>query len=121
MRSARSLPNASYCPDVDEIVKISFDPQAGREQAERRWAIVLSPRMYNEKSRLCVVCPITTKVKGYPFEVPLPNGHQVEGVVLADQVKSMSWEARNAEYICQSPNGLSAKVRAMVKALIRII
>jgi mRNA interferase MazF len=121
MRSAKSSPKPPpYCPDADEIVWIDFDPQVGREQAERRPAVVLSPRLYNEKSRLCVLCPITNKGKGYPFEVPLPNGHKVTGVALADQIKSFSWEGRNAEFICHAPADFAAKVRGLVKALIRL-
>ncbi len=121
LRSAGNLPDGSYCPDFDEIIKINFDPSMGREMAERHWALVLSPLSYNEKSQLCVLCPITTKVKGYPFEVPLPEGHQVKGVVLADQVKSMSWDVRKAEYICKSPDDLAAKVRGMIKVVIKIV
>jgi mRNA interferase MazF len=117
MRSATSLPARSYCPDTDEIIKIDFDPSTGREMAERHWALVLSPISYNQKVELCVLCPITTKVKGYPFEVPLPDGHQVRGVVLADQIKSLSWDVRKAEYICKAPPEIAAKVRGMVKAL----
>lgn len=120
MRSATNLPVKSYCPDADEIIKINFDPSAGREMDARHWALVLSPIDYNQKAQLCVLCPITTKAKGYPFEVPLPNGHQVKGVVLADQVKSMSWDVRKAEYICKSPADLAAQVRGMIKALLNI-
>lgn len=121
LRSAQSSPKpAAYCPDINEIIKISFDPQAGREQAERRPALVLSPISYNEKARLCVLCPITNQAKGYPFEVPIPDGLKATGVVLADQIKSFSWEARNAEFICNAPAELVAKVRGMIKALIQI-
>jgi mRNA interferase MazF len=120
MRSASSSPKAAYCPDAGDIIRIDFDPQVGREQAERRPALVLSPRLYNEKARLCVLCPIANQAKNYPFEVPLPDGHRVTGVVLADQIKSFSWEGRRAEFICAAPNGLLAKVRGMIKSLILI-
>ena len=77
-----------YCPDVGDIVWINFDPQIGREQAGRCPALILSPRRYNSIVRLCVLCPITNQAKGWRFEVALPPGHGVTGVVLADQVKS---------------------------------
>jgi mRNA interferase MazF len=74
----------AYCPEAGDIIRINFDPQEGREQWGRRPALVLSPRSYNQRSRLCVLCPITSEAKAYPFEVPLPAGQRVTGVVLAD-------------------------------------
>jgi mRNA interferase MazF len=120
LRSATSSPKGAYCPDAGDIIRINFDPQAGREQAGPRPALVLSPRNYNERTRLCVLCPITNQVKGYPFEVPMPNGHQVTGAVLADHVKSLSWEQRGAEFICRAPDGLIDHVKAKIRALIQI-
>lgn len=79
----------SYIPDRGDIIWLDFNPQAGREQANRRPALVLSPAEYNGKVRLALLCPITSKVKGYPFEVAIPEGLPVSGVVLADQVKSL--------------------------------
>lgn len=90
--------SAPYCPDTFDLVWLNFDPQVGREQAGRRPAFVLSARSYNQKSGLCVVCPVTSQVKGYPFEVTIPSG-AVEGVVLADQVKSLAWFPRDCEFI----------------------
>lgn len=120
LRSATSSPKGTaYCPEAGDIIEISFDPQAGREQAGRRPALVLSPRMYNEKARLCVLCPITNQGKGYPFEVRIPDGHSVTGVVLSDQVKSMSWEDRRAEFKCPGPDAVIADVKAKIKALIK--
>lgn len=81
----------SYVPDAGDFVWLTFDPQAGREQAGRRPALVLSPRAYNETAGLAVVCPITNQVKGYPFEVPVPSGQGPTGVILADHVKSVDW------------------------------
>jgi mRNA interferase MazF len=75
-----------------------FDPQRGREQAGRRPALVLSPVEYNGAVGLFVVCPVTGKVKGYPFEVPLPPGGKIAGAVLADHVKSLDWRKRRAEF-----------------------
>src|SRR5262245_28198296 len=88
----------AYCPKAGDVVWLEFDPQAGREQAGRRPALVLSPRKYNETTRLCVLCPITSQIKGYPFEVTFPDKHAVRGAVLADHVKSLSWEARSSKF-----------------------
>ena len=85
---------AGYVPDAGDIVWIDFDPQAGREQAGHRPALVLSPAAYNDKTSLMLCCPMTTRVKGYPFEVTIAGSK--DGVVLADQVKSLDWRRRNA-------------------------
>ena len=85
---------AGYVPDAGDIVWIDFDPQAGREQAGHRPALVLSPAAYNDKTSLMLCCPMTTRVKGYPFEVTIAGSK--DGVVLADQVKSLDWRKRNA-------------------------
>ncbi len=92
-----------YVPKRGDAVWLTFDPQAGHEQAGRRPAVVLSPEAYNRKAGLAVFCPITTQKKGYPFEVDLPAGLRVSGVVLADQVKSLDWRAREATLICALP------------------
>lgn len=107
-----------YCPESGDVVWLDFDPQAGREQAGRRPALVLSPARYNRLTRLCVLCPITTQIKGYPFEVQVPDGHAVTGAVLSDQVKSLSWSERRAELLCRMPDGVMAEVRAKIAALI---
>ena len=86
-----------YVPQRGDIVWLSFQPQTGREQAGRRPALVLSPAAYNAKVGLGLFCPITSRVKGYPFEVAIPPGLAVSGVVLADQVRSLDWRARRAE------------------------
>ncbi|HKX29763.1 MAG TPA: endoribonuclease MazF [Blastocatellia bacterium] len=96
----RDLP---YVPERGDAVWISLNPQAGHEQAGRRPALVLSPSSYNAKVGLAIFCPITNQAKGYPFEVMIPNGTGVTGVILADQVKSLDWRARNAELICSLP------------------
>jgi mRNA interferase MazF len=85
------------------VVWLTFDPQAGHEQAGVRPAVVLSPQSYNERSNLIVVVPITRQIKGYPFEVVLPDGLPVAGAVLSDQVKSVDWRARDARLICTLP------------------
>ncbi len=87
----------AYIPKRGDMVWISFNPQAGHEQAGRRPAIVLSPKAYNRKVGLAIFCPITNQAKGYPFEVSLPEGVGVTGVILSDQVKSLDWRIRKAE------------------------
>ena len=89
--------SAAYLPETGDFVWLTFDPQAGREQAGRRPALVLSPRSYNAKSGLALVCPITNQVKGYPFEVAISTGLVPTGVILADHVKSVDWKARRAK------------------------
>lgn len=87
----------AYAPQCGDVVWITLNPQAGHEQAGRRPAVVISPLSYNEKTGLAILCPITNQVKGYPFEVLLPAGLPVTGAILSDQVKSLDWQARNAE------------------------
>ena len=86
----------AYVPDRGDIVWLNFTPQAGHEQAGHRPALVLSPATYNGKTGLMLCCPITSQVKGYPFEVPLGKGVNAKGVVLADQLRSLDWRARRA-------------------------
>lgn len=107
----------SYVPERFDIVWLDFDPQAGREQAGRRPAFVLSPARYNRLSGLFVVCPITSRVKGYPFEVLVPEGYKVGGAVLTDHLKSLSWQARNAEFVCTCP-AIGEDVLARIDALL---
>src|SRR3712207_5902837 len=114
-RSAENIGSSAYCPDEGDLIWLDFTPQAGNEQAGRRPALVISPRAYNAATRRCFVCPITTRVKGYPFEVPLPAGLSVTGVVLADHLKNLSWAARKAEFIGRAPGSVVAHVRAMLK------
>lgn len=92
-----------YVPDRGDIVALTFDPHAGHEQAGRRPAVVLSPVVYNARSGLAVVAPITNQIKGYPFEVVIPSSLAVTGAVLADQLKSLDWHARKAHLICKLP------------------
>ncbi len=108
----------AYVPDAGDLVWFNFSPQAGREQAGRRPGLVLSPRAYNGKAGLCIVCPVTTQSKGYPFEVPLPAGLAVEGVVLSDHVRSADWQVRNAAYAGAAPEGVVEEVRGKLGALV---
>jgi mRNA interferase MazF len=89
----------SYIPERGDIVWLTFSPQAGHEQAGRRPALVLSPRTYNAATSLMIACPVTSHQKGYPFEVALSQGASIQGVVLADHVKSFDWRARNIAFI----------------------
>ena len=91
--------SVGYIPKRGDLVWITFNPQAGHEQAGRRPALVISPAAYNGKVGLALLCPVTSRAKGYPFEVAVPPGLGVEGVFLADQVKSLDWRARSAERI----------------------
>ncbi len=108
-----------YVPDRGDAVWLTFDPQAGHEQAGRRPALVLSPRAYNRKTRLAILCPITTQVKGYPFEVLVPDGLPVSGAILADQVRNLNWSARRAVRICRLPDGATDEVLGKLSALLQ--
>lgn len=90
----------AYVPERGDVIWLNFNPQAGHEQAGKRPAFVLSPATYNRKVGLALLCPITSKVKGYPFEVDLPAKLAVTGTVLCDQIKNLDWRARQAEFIC---------------------
>ncbi len=92
-----------YTPGRGDIVWITLNPQAGHEQSGRKPALVLSPAAYNDRVGLAIFCPVTSQIKGYPFEVLIPEGLQVSGAVLSDQVKSLDWRARQAEWICALP------------------
>jgi mRNA interferase MazF len=107
-------------PDRGDIVWIDLDPQAGHEQGGRRTALIVSPRSYNRKVGLALLCPITSQRKGYPFETPLPKGLKVAGVVLADQVKSVDWHARRAVFCCKAPTATVLDVIAKAQALLAV-
>lgn len=108
----------SYVPERGDLVFIDCDPQAGHEQAGRRPALVLSPRSYNEKLSLALLCPITSKVKRYPFEVELPPGLNLFGVVLSDQVRCFDWKERNIAFKDKAPPLLLEHVIAKLSTLI---
>lgn len=107
-----------YVPSRGDIVWLSFTPQAGHEQAGHRPALVLSPQAYNDKTSLAICCPITSTVRGYPFEVDLPSTDSITGVVLADQVKSLDWRARYARYRCRATPRVVNEVLQKVHALL---
>ena len=108
----------SYIPDAGDLIWLTFDPQAGREQAGRRPALVLSPAAYNEKTSLALVCPISSRVKGYPFEVSLPQGLPISGVVLSDHLKSLDWTQRRAEFVARVPAEVISEVIARLAPLL---
>jgi mRNA interferase MazF len=105
-------------PQPGDLIKIDFDPQAGHEQAGWRPALVISEAAYNGRSNLALICPVTNQAKGYPFEVPLPEGCALQGVVLADHVKSADLKARRAKYVATAPKEVLDTVRAYVALLI---
>ena len=112
-----AVPDA-WVPDRGDVVWLEFDPQAGREQAGRRPAVVLSPASYNAPTSRALCVPITTKAKGYPFEVALPSGFPIQGVAFADQVKCLDWRARHARPVAVLPAGVLAQLLARTRALL---
>ncbi len=109
-----------YVPQRGDVVWITLNPQAGHEQAGRRPAVIISPQAYNDKVGLAILCPITSQVKGYPFEVLVPEGLPISGVILSDQVKSMDWRARNAERICLLSPAVIVEVLGKLRTLLEI-
>jgi mRNA interferase MazF len=108
----------THVPRCGDVVWITLNPQAGHEQAGRRPAVVLSPKSYNNKTGLAIFCPVTSQVKGYPFEVLLPEGMPVSGAILSDQVKSLDWRVRNAELICSLPVEITSEVLEKLNTLL---
>jgi mRNA interferase MazF len=108
----------AHVPDAGDLIWLTFDPQRGREQSGRRPALVLSPAAYNAKTGLALVCPVTSQVKGYPFEVPLPPGLPVAGVVLADHIKSLDWKERRVEAAGHVPDEILSEVLARLAPLL---
>ncbi len=108
---------SSYYPRRGDVMWITLNPQAGHEQSGHRPALVLSPEAYNRKTGLAILCPITSRAKGYPFEVALPSGFKVSGVALADQVRSMDWRARGAKLAAVAPEGVVREVSAKLRVL----
>ena len=111
--------DSSYIPNRGDIVWIDMMPQAGHEQSGRRPAIVLSPVSYNETVGLGLFCPITSRRKGRAFEVDIPAGLEVSGVILSDQVRSLDWKVRRAEFLCEVPAATVFDVLAKLDTLLR--
>jgi mRNA interferase MazF len=108
----------SAVPDRSDIVWIDFAPTAGHEQSGRRPALVITPAFYNARSHMAVVCPITSKSKGYSFEVPLPDGLPVTGVVLSDHIRSVDWQSRGVQFITRLPDDQMQQVLDRIEALL---
>ena len=106
-----------YVPSHGDIVWLEFNPQAGHEQAGRRPAMVLSKKAYNQKTGLGIFCPITSKVKGYPFEVTI-SGKKISGAILSDQVKSLDWKARKVRFIEKAGNSVLKEVISKISVII---
>jgi mRNA interferase MazF len=107
-----------FIPDKGDVVWLTFNPQAGREQAGRRPALILSPQRYNKRVGLCIACPITSQRKGYPFEVELPEKLSVSGVVLSDHIRNVDWKERQAEFIGKVPKAILEEVIAKLNTLL---
>lgn len=112
--------SGDYCPDAGDLVWIDLDPTLGHEQSGHRPAIVLTPQQYNVRSGLCIVCPITSRGRGYPFEVFIPEGQAISGIILVDQVRSVSWEQRYVKMAGVAPVKLLDDVRERLAALLQI-
>jgi mRNA interferase MazF len=110
----------SYCPKRGDVVWLTFSPHAGHEQAGQRPALTLSPESYNKRVGLAVFCPLTTQVKGYPFEVPISSVDKAPGVVLADQVKSLDWQSRGARFYFKASESTLSEVLNKLSALLEM-
>jgi mRNA interferase MazF len=111
---------SEYCPKRGDVVWLSFHPQAGHEQTGHRPALVLSPEAYNRKVGLALFCPITSQIKGYPFEVKIPGGLKASGAILSDQIKSLDWRARKASFLCALPEETVREALGKVATLIEV-
>lgn len=109
----------TYVPDSGDIVWLILNPQACHEQSGRRPALVISPKIYNEKTGLAIFCPITSQVKGYPFEVIIPEGFEIKGTILSDQIKYFDWKVREAEYIFALPKQLLKETQNKISTLLK--
>ncbi len=107
-----------WAPERGDVIWITMNPGVGHEQSGRRPALVLSPGSYNSKVGLAILCPIPGQVKGYPFEVAVPDGLPVQGVILSDQAKSLDWRSRGAEFLCKAPSGSVTEVLQKLERLV---
>ena len=112
------MPGLTYIPIQGDLVWLDFNPQAGHEQRGRRPALVVSPTEYNKRIGLALVCPITSQVKNYPFEVPLPKDLPISGVVLSDHLKSQDWRVRQAQFIAKAGEATLLSVLQRVRVLL---
>jgi mRNA interferase MazF len=112
--------SGDYCPDAGDLVWIDLNSTVGHEQSCHTPAIVLTPRQYNAPSGLCIICPITSRPRGYSFEVAIPHGHAISGIILVDQVRSVSWEKRYVKMASIAPAELLDEVRERLAVLLGI-
>ncbi len=109
--------NKVYTPDRADIVWINLNPNLGRDQSNHRPALVISPKAYNKKTGLMIVCPLTSKIKGYPFEVSIKKMEE-ESAVLVDQIRTLDWQERGVRFWCKAPNGVLEEVQAKLSVLL---
>lgn len=109
-----------YVPDRGDVIWLELNPQAGHEQAGYRPVVVLTPRSYNDKTSLALACPITNQRKKFPFEIIIPAGLPVTGVILVDHVKSLDWRARNARFICPLPLSVQSELLQKLATLLTL-
>jgi mRNA interferase MazF len=117
MRKTTMTKRIEYIPERGDLVWVNFNPTKGHEQNGERPAFVISPKIYNEKAGLVLLCPVTSKIKGYPFEVEL-KGNNIGGAILTDQIRSVDWRARRVKKIESVPVSLAQEVRAKILALV---
>jgi len=108
----------SYTPERGDLIFVNLSPNGGHEQKGKRPAVVLSPRSYNQKTGMAIVVPVTSRVKGYPFESPLPENIKVSGVALCDQLRQIDWEFRKAQFLDRVPDGTLKIILAKSRALL---
>lgn len=106
-----------YVPEAGDLVWLEFDPQTGREQAGLRPAVILSPSYFNSRTGVAYACPITSKVKGYRFEITLPPGLPVHGAVLCEHMRSLDWRARKASFLGRMPDAVLGQIREVIRAI----
>ena len=111
---------APYCPNVGDLIWLDFLQAVANKQAGQRPALVLSPRVFNQLTGRCIACPITRRDRDWNFHVPIPDGHEISGVVQTDQLRSASWEQRGSRFICQAPAGVLEEVREKLKPLLSL-
>ncbi len=107
-----------YCPKRGDVVWLRFSPQAGHEQAGVRPALALSPEPYNRKVGLAIFCPLTSQIKGYPFEVIIPAGFKVSGAIISDQIRNLDWKARESKFFCRVPESTLQEVMEKIRSLL---
>jgi mRNA interferase MazF len=107
-----------YIPERGDVVWMMFGPQAGHEQSGRRPGVVISPSIYNGKTEMALCCPVTSQIKGYPFEVLVPAGLKISGAILADHIRNIDWKTRRAEYLCKLPDKAMDEVTEKILSLL---